>query len=135
VFAFVYSRARVMLGSSARIAARRDEVRRHQMSPYSGGEPVTIDHRISHKTRRLTASPAGNPQLGRCARRPPSRTLCSPRARAAAERPHVIRQLAGIGAELEAGTLSQRGAARRLRVGSGTIDRLLDGAQKWEPRT
>ncbi len=50
----------------------------------------------------------------------------------AAERPHVIRHLAGVRAELEAGTLSKRGAARRLRVGSGTLDRLLS-APEGEP--
>jgi DNA invertase Pin-like site-specific DNA recombinase len=43
----------------------------------------------------------------------------------AAERPHVARHLEAVRAELAAGTLSKRGAARRLRVGFGTLDRLL----------
>jgi DNA invertase Pin-like site-specific DNA recombinase len=43
----------------------------------------------------------------------------------AAERPHVARHLESVRAEVEAGTLSKRGAARRLRVGFGTLNRLL----------
>jgi DNA invertase Pin-like site-specific DNA recombinase len=47
----------------------------------------------------------------------------------AGERPHVARQLAAVRAAVDAGTLSKRGAAQQLRVGFGTLDRLL-GAQK-----
>lgn len=43
----------------------------------------------------------------------------------AAERPYVARQLEAVRAEVAAGTFSKRAAARRLRVGSGTLDRLL----------
>ncbi len=43
----------------------------------------------------------------------------------AAERPHVSRHLEAVRAELAAGSLSKRAAARRLRVGFGTLDRLL----------
>ncbi len=51
----------------------------------------------------------------------------------AAERPHVLRHLAEVMAELEAGGLSKRAAARRLRVGFGTLERVLD-AQKGDPQ-
>jgi DNA invertase Pin-like site-specific DNA recombinase len=50
--------------------------------------------------------------------------------RPAAERPHVARHLEAVRAELAAGTLSKRAAARRLRVGFGTLDRLLDGKER-----
>lgn len=40
-------------------------------------------------------------------------------------RPNVAGQLAAVQAAVEAGTLSKRGAARKLRVGFGTLDRLL----------
>ena len=43
----------------------------------------------------------------------------------AAQRPAVARQLPDIAAEIAAGTLSKRQAARRLGVGNGTLDRLL----------
>ncbi len=43
----------------------------------------------------------------------------------AAERPHVARHLESVRAELDAGTLSKREAARQLRVGHGTLARLL----------
>ncbi|MGO8686635.1 MAG: recombinase family protein [Candidatus Dormibacteria bacterium] len=46
----------------------------------------------------------------------------------ASERPHVARHLAAVRAELAAGTLSKRAAARRLHVGFGTLNRLLDAA-------
>ena len=48
---------------------------------------------------------------------------------AAATRPHVVRHLAEVAAELAAGTISKRRAARRLRVSVATLDRLV-GAQK-----
>jgi DNA invertase Pin-like site-specific DNA recombinase len=48
----------------------------------------------------------------------------------AAERPHVVRHLEAVRAELAAGTLSKRAAARRLRVGFGTLDRLLGGKER-----
>ena len=44
---------------------------------------------------------------------------------AAAQRPGVARQLPGVLAELAAGTLSKRAAARRLGIGVATLDRLL----------
>jgi DNA invertase Pin-like site-specific DNA recombinase len=47
----------------------------------------------------------------------------------AGERPHVRRHLAAVGAELAAGRLSKRAAARRLRVSVATLDGLL-GVQK-----
>jgi DNA invertase Pin-like site-specific DNA recombinase len=43
----------------------------------------------------------------------------------AAERPAVARQLPAVLAEVEAGTLSKRQAAKRLGVGAPTLDRLL----------
>lgn len=43
---------------------------------------------------------------------------------AAADRPHVARHLAAVSAELAAGTISKRAAARRLRVSVATLDRL-----------
>ena len=46
-------------------------------------------------------------------------------------RPNVASQLAAVRAAVEAGTLSKRAAARALRVGSGTLARLLT-VQKWE---
>lgn len=46
----------------------------------------------------------------------------------AAERPHVARHLAGVREQVQAGQLSKRAAARRLRVGQATLARLLDGA-------
>jgi putative DNA-invertase from lambdoid prophage Rac len=44
---------------------------------------------------------------------------------AAGARPAVARQLPGVVAELAAGTLSTRAAARRLGVGWSALDRLL----------
>jgi DNA invertase Pin-like site-specific DNA recombinase len=46
-------------------------------------------------------------------------------------RPGVARQLAAVRSAVEAGKLSKRAAARQLRVGSGTLDRLLT-TQKGE---
>jgi DNA invertase Pin-like site-specific DNA recombinase len=43
----------------------------------------------------------------------------------ATARPAVARQLAAVKAEIAAGTLTKRAAARRLGVGNGTLDRLL----------
>ena len=43
----------------------------------------------------------------------------------AAARPAVARRLPGIAAEIDAGTLSKRQAAKRLGVGAPTLDRLL----------
>jgi DNA invertase Pin-like site-specific DNA recombinase len=43
----------------------------------------------------------------------------------AAQRPHVARHLEAVQAAIIAGTLSKRAAARQLRVGFGTLDRLL----------
>jgi DNA invertase Pin-like site-specific DNA recombinase len=43
----------------------------------------------------------------------------------AIERPHVARHLDEVRAAVNAGTLSKRAAARTLRVGFGTLDRLL----------
>jgi DNA invertase Pin-like site-specific DNA recombinase len=43
----------------------------------------------------------------------------------AAQRPAVARQLPGVVAEIAAGTLSKRPAAKRLGVGAPTLDRLL----------
>jgi len=43
----------------------------------------------------------------------------------AAERPHVLRHLETVRAAVDAGTLSKRAAARQLRVGFGTLERLL----------
>lgn len=44
---------------------------------------------------------------------------------AAAERPHVARQWPAVRAQLAAGALSKRAAARHLRVGTATLERLL----------
>jgi DNA invertase Pin-like site-specific DNA recombinase len=49
----------------------------------------------------------------------------------AIERPHVARHLDEVRTAINAGTLSKRAAARRLRIGSGTLERLL-AAQKGE---
>jgi len=46
----------------------------------------------------------------------------------AAARPEVARQLPSVVAEIAAGTLSQRQAAKRLGVGVATLHRLLDAA-------
>jgi DNA invertase Pin-like site-specific DNA recombinase len=46
-------------------------------------------------------------------------------------RPSVARQLAAVRSAVETGTLSKRAAARQLRVGSGTLNRLLT-TQKGE---
>jgi DNA invertase Pin-like site-specific DNA recombinase len=43
----------------------------------------------------------------------------------AAERPHVARHVAEVRAAINAGTMSKRAGARRLRVGFGTLDRIL----------
>ncbi len=43
----------------------------------------------------------------------------------AAERPYVVRGLPIVQAQLEAGVLSKRAAARQLKVGMGTLERLL----------
>jgi len=43
----------------------------------------------------------------------------------ATERPHVARHLTAVRAELQAGTISKRAAARRLKIGCATLDRLL----------
>jgi DNA invertase Pin-like site-specific DNA recombinase len=43
----------------------------------------------------------------------------------AAERPAVARHLPALAAEVAAGTLSKRAAARRLGIGKATLDRLL----------
>ena len=50
----------------------------------------------------------------------------------AEERAHVAKHVAEVAAAVEARQLSKRAAARRLRVGVGTLDRLLV-AQKGEP--
>ena len=50
----------------------------------------------------------------------------------AAERPHVMRHLDAVRAELAVGSLSKRAAARRLRVSVATLDQLV-GVQKREP--
>jgi DNA invertase Pin-like site-specific DNA recombinase len=47
----------------------------------------------------------------------------------AAGRPHVARHLAEVCAAIDAGTMSKRAGARRLRVGFGTLDRII-AAQK-----
>ena len=47
----------------------------------------------------------------------------------AAQRPAVARQLPGVAAEIAAGTLSKRQAAKRLGVGAPTLDRLLNPAR------
>ena len=47
----------------------------------------------------------------------------------AAERPHVLRHLETVRAAVEAGKLSKRAAARQLRVGFETLDRLLAAQQ------
>ena len=49
----------------------------------------------------------------------------------AAARPHVMRHLVEVAAQLERGAISKREAARRLRVSVATLDRLL-GVQKRE---
>lgn len=49
----------------------------------------------------------------------------------AADRPHVARLLPGVRAQLEAGQVSKRAAARQLKVGTATLERLL-GAPKGE---
>ena len=49
----------------------------------------------------------------------------------AAERPHVMRHLDAVRAELAVGSLSKRAAARRLRVSVATLDQLV-GVQKGE---
>lgn len=49
----------------------------------------------------------------------------------AADRPHVARLLPEVLAQLQAGALSKRAAARQLKVGMATLDRLL-GAPKGE---
>jgi hypothetical protein len=49
----------------------------------------------------------------------------------AADRPHVTRLLPGVLAQLEAGQISKRAAARQLKVGMATLERLL-GAPKGE---
>jgi DNA invertase Pin-like site-specific DNA recombinase len=54
---------------------------------------------------------------------------------AALERPHVARQWPAVRAQLAAGVLSKRAAARRLQVGQATLARLLaapPGAPKGE---
>src|SRR5579859_6870653 len=43
----------------------------------------------------------------------------------AADRPHVARHLTAVREQVNAGTLSKRAAARRLRVGMGTLNQLL----------
>jgi putative DNA-invertase from lambdoid prophage Rac len=43
----------------------------------------------------------------------------------AADRPHVARHLANVRDQVQAGQLSKRAAAKRLRVGIGTLNRLL----------
>ena len=43
----------------------------------------------------------------------------------AAERPHVVRRLPLVRAQLEAGAMSKRAAARDLKVGMATLERLL----------
>jgi DNA invertase Pin-like site-specific DNA recombinase len=47
---------------------------------------------------------------------------------AAAERPHVARLWPAVRAQLAAGVLSKRAAARQLRVGPATLERLLAAA-------
>jgi DNA invertase Pin-like site-specific DNA recombinase len=49
----------------------------------------------------------------------------------AVDRPHVARLLPGVLAHLEAGQISKRAAARQLKVGMATLERLL-GAPKGE---
>jgi DNA invertase Pin-like site-specific DNA recombinase len=48
------------------------------------------------------------------------------------ERPHVARHLAEVAAAIDAHQMSKRAAAKRLRVGIGTLERLLT-ALKGEP--
>lgn len=49
----------------------------------------------------------------------------------ATQRPHVARHLVEVCAAIDAGSMSKRAAARRLRIGFGTLDRIL-AAQKRE---